>query len=89
MNTAETCGAPHEERPDVACDRKPHQMAGFHRDSKTGAVWEADPLPEPAPTGRGALASMAVRTTRSGRTGDAADAVARWAAAELKKEQDQ
>jgi hypothetical protein len=77
---SETCGAEHRERPDVVCDRRPHQNLGFHQERASGTVWEADPLPEPAPTGRGALASMAVRTTRSGRTGDAADAVARWAA---------
>jgi hypothetical protein len=78
--SGETCGAEHPERPGTVCDRRAHQNIGFHRDSRTGAVWEADPLPEPAPTGRGALASMAVRTTRTGRTGGAADAVARWAA---------
>lgn len=76
----EVCGAPHPERSDISCDRKPHQMAGFHSDRASGIVWAADPLPEAAPTGRNALASMAVRTTRSTRTGTPADAVAHWAA---------
>ncbi|MCX4799641.1 hypothetical protein OG497_37940 [Streptomyces sp. NBC_01242] len=75
-----TCGAPHPEHPDISCDREAHQMAGFHRNRATGTVWAADSLPETTPTGRGALASMAVRTTRSTRTGPPADAVARWAA---------
>lgn len=77
---SETCGAGHPEQPDTVCDRRPHQNLGFHHQRGSGIFWDADPLPEPAPTGRGALASMAVRTTRSGRTGGAADAVARWAA---------
>ncbi|MFD8654978.1 hypothetical protein [Streptomyces mirabilis] len=78
---SETCGAEHPEHPGTVCDRRPHNNLGFHQQRASGTVWEADPLPEAAPpTGKGALASMAVRTTRSGRTGDAADAVARWAA---------
>lgn len=74
----EACGALHPERPAVACDRPPHQGIGFHRDSVTGAVWEADPLPETRRTGRRGLAPMAVRTDRPYRTGEAADAVADW-----------
>ncbi|MFI0966975.1 hypothetical protein ACH4S8_37175 [Streptomyces sp. NPDC021080] len=76
--TGETCGAPCPEDDLIACDREAHQMAGFHRNRAKGRVWEADPLPEAPPTGKGALASMAVRTTRSGRTGAPADAVTTW-----------
>ncbi|MDQ1041501.1 hypothetical protein QFZ75_008003 [Streptomyces sp. V3I8] len=53
-------------------------MAGFHRNRAAGLVWAAGALPEPPPTGRAALASMAVRTNRSGRTGAPADAVTTW-----------
>lgn len=53
-------------------------MAGFHRNRAAGLVWEGEPLPGPALTGRGALASMAVRTNRDHSTGGPADAVATW-----------
>ncbi|MET7363190.1 hypothetical protein ABZS76_32800 [Streptomyces sp. NPDC005562] len=78
MAASETCGAPHPERPGVACDRRPHDMTGFHHDGAAGAFWGAEPPPEARPVGRPGLAAMAARTTRSGRTGSAADAVTRW-----------
>ncbi|MEV7675025.1 hypothetical protein [Streptomyces sp. NPDC088752] len=81
MTGSEACGAPHPERPDIECDREAHQMAGFHRNRAAGEVWEGEAPPEPALTGRNALASMAARTTRSARTGAPADAVAHWASA--------
>ncbi|MFJ4902955.1 hypothetical protein [Streptomyces sp. NPDC088727] len=78
--STDRCGTPHPERPDIECDRPVHDMVGFHRNRETGTVWPGDAAPEPAPTGRGALASMAVRTTRAGRTGAPADAVTHWVA---------
>jgi hypothetical protein len=76
--SAETCGAGHPDQDGVACDRRPHHNIGFHRDSRKGAVWEADPLPAVEGSGRGALAAMAARTTRHHHTGHASEAVADW-----------
>ncbi|MEU9405713.1 hypothetical protein AB0E08_08400 [Streptomyces sp. NPDC048281] len=75
--TGETCGAEHADHPGSACDRKPHRNVGFHRDSCTGAVWEADPLPVVDGSGRGALAAIAARTTRHHHTGPASEATSR------------
>lgn len=64
----------------MACDRRPHDMAGYHHDGAAGVFWEADPLPDGRPAGRPGLAAMAARTVRSGRSGSAGEAVARWTA---------
>jgi hypothetical protein len=76
--TGETCGAEHPEQPGTTCDRKPHHNVGFHRDSRTGTVWEADPLPVVEGSGRAALAAIAARTTRHHHTGPATGAVNTW-----------
>jgi hypothetical protein len=77
---SEVCGATHPDRSDVTCDRRPHDMVGYHHDSAAGQFWDADPLPTAKHVGRAGLAAIAARTIRTGRTGPAADAVATWSA---------
>jgi hypothetical protein len=76
--TGETCGAVHRDHPNITCDRPAHQNTGFHRDSATRTVWEADPLPVVQGSGRGALAAIAARTTRHHHTGPVSAAVTAW-----------
>lgn len=72
--SAETCGAEHPEESGTVCDRKPHHNTGFHKDSRRGTIWAADPSPEVAGSGRDALAAIAARATRHHPTGPAGGA---------------